>query len=246
MFLCFAINALRGYKEYMRLLQAFVCIIALGLSASAEADDKMRIVVLGDSLTSGFNLQPKDAFPAKLQQKLEALGYKNVEAINMGLDGETTGGGVDRINAVLEKKPDVVVVALGNNDMRRGISPAVINRNLGTMIGTLTRENIYVVLAGMKASPNVELSYAQQIDAIYPSLAAHYKVPLYPFLLEGVYEKPEYNLADGYNPNTQGVDIMVENLYRLVDAGLRWRWEVRQQQLEQEQLRQQTPQPPSP
>ncbi len=228
----------------MKILQALVSITALMFCASAHADNAMRIIVFGDSLTSGFQLQAEQAFPAQLKKKLEEVGYKNLDVVNMSVDGETTAGAADRINSVLVKKPAVVIVALGNNDMRRGIAPAVINRNLGMILGPLTQNNIYVILAGMKAPPNMEYNYTQQIDAIYPRLAEFYKTQFYPFLLEGVYEKPELNLADGYNPNVQGVAVMVENIYRMVDAGLRWKWEMLQYQRQVDEQMQQMPQPP--
>lgn len=229
----------------MKMLPILVSIIALAASASAAADDKMRVVVFGDSLTSGHMLRPEQAFPARLGRKLEEIGFQKVEVINMSVSGETSSGGLDRLNNVLIQKPDVVVLEIGANDVKNGVSPTLIYSNLANMLGTLLHKGIYVILVGMKAPPNMEMEYAQQVDDIYKKLVDFYRVPFYPFALEGVYGNPELNLADGYHPNAQGVDVMVENMYRLVDAGLRWRWQVRQQKLEEEQQLQQQPEAPT-
>lgn len=229
----------------MKMLPALVSIIVLAASASAHADNVMRVIVFGDSLTSGHQLRPEQAFPAKLEMKLKEVGFQNLEVLNMSVSGETSTSGLERLNSVLVKKPDVVVVELGASDIRSGINPNLIYSNLANIIGALLHKQAYVVLVGMKPPPSKELEYAQQIDAIYGKLVAFYRVPFYPFALEGIYEKPELTLADGYHPNARGVDIMVENIYRLVDAGLRWRWSIRQQEMEQEEMRRQQPVPPT-
>lgn len=229
----------------MRILPILVSIIALAASASAQADDMMRVIVFGDSLTSGHQLRSEQAFAAKLERKLKDIGFQNLEVINMSVTGETSTGGLERLNSVLVKKPDVVVVELGANDIKSGVNPNLVYSNLANILGTLLHKQIYVVLVGMKPPAHMEYEYAQQVEAIYSKLVGFYRVPFYPFALEGVYGKPELNLADGYHPNAQGVDVMVENIYRLVDAGLRWRWNIRQQEMEQEQQLRQQPEPPT-
>lgn len=204
----------------------------------------MRVIVFGDSLTAGYQLRPEQAFPGRLERKLKDIGFQNLEVINMSVSGETSTGGLERLNSVLIAKPDVVVVELGANDIKNGANPSAIYSNLANVMGALLHKRAYVVLMGMKPPPNVELQYAQQVDAIYRKLVEFYRVPFYPFALEGVYGKPEMTLADGYHPSAQGVDVMVEGVYRMVDAGLRWRWSVRQQEMEQEQMQQMQPTPP--
>lgn len=195
----------------------------------------MRIVIFGDSLTSGYQLQPEEAFPSKLERKLREIGYQNIEVLNMSISGETSTGGAERIHSVLAKKPDIVMVELGANDVRRGINPNIIYRNLADILGKLLHENIYVILVGVRAPPNMEYTYTKQVENVYDKLAEFYKVPFYPFVLEGIYEQPELNLADGFHPNAQGVTVMVENMYRMVDAGLRWRWEMMQYEQQYQQ-----------
>lgn len=219
-----------------------VSIIVLAFSASAHADN-MRIIVFGDSLTSGYQLQQEEAFPTKLDRKLREIGYQNIEMLNMSLAGETTTGGLERLNAVISKRPDIVVLELGGNDAMRGINSALIHRNLATIISKLQAEKIYVVLMGVQAPPSMGLAYAQQIDAVYRALAEFYAIPIYLNALEGISERPEYTLADGLHPNAKGVDIMVEGMYRLVDTGLRWKWDMLQYQ---EHFNQTTPQPSLP
>lgn len=204
-------------------------IILLALHANALADDGLRVAVFGDSLVSGYQLQEKDAFPARLEKKIKEAGFQNVTVVNMGLPGETSTGGLDRVNTVVAARPDIALVALGGNDALRGTRPEIIHRNVGMIIGRLQQQHIYVILLGAPAPAAQGPDYAQRLAAMYAGLASFYTVPFYPSLTEGIADKPEYTLADGYHPNAQGVDIMVEKVYPLVDAGLRWKWGVKYQ-----------------
>lgn len=224
----------------MKYLTGFVFIIVLALSASARAENAMRVVVFGDSLTAGYQLQAEEAYPAQLEKKLKDIGFK-VSVINKSVTGATTTDGLNRTNDVIALRPDVVVLEFGGNDAIRGVDANIIYKNLANIAGRLFRERIYVVLLGIKAPESRGTTYAYQVETLYYTLAEHMKLPFYPNILEGISEKPEYNLADGYHPNARGVSIMVENTYALVDAGLRWRWEMLQYE---EQYRQQNEQMP--
>jgi acyl-CoA thioesterase-1 len=183
-------------------------------------------VVLGDSLASGYKLQPFEAFPAKLGDKLREMGYKNVDIIDMSNEDDTTTGAYRRFDAVLAKKPDIVVIMLGLNDVMSGIRPNMIYSNIAGMLSALRDKRIYTILVGVKAPAKAGDAYARHLDHNFEALAQAYAVPFYPNALEGISDKPQYTLADGIRPNAQGVDIMVEGLYRLVDYGLRWSLEV--------------------
>lgn len=231
----------------------FVVIFCLSLSAAAaQAQDTFRVAVLGDSLTSGYQLQPEQAFPARLLRKLQEVGYNNIEMINMSEAGATTADGAQRVDQLILKSPDVAVVELGNNDALRGIAIEHISNNLFSIISKLRQRGAYVVLMGAKAPPNMGYSYSAQLEEVYKGMTTFFEgLPLYPFALEGIIGNPELNLADGVHPNSKGVDVMVEGVYRLVDAGIRWKWEQRQYQQEyqqqiQEQLQQNSPMAPAP
>jgi len=182
------------------------------------------VIVFGDSLLSGYQLQPEQAFAAKLDRKFKEYGFTNVEVTDMSVPGETTAGGVERIDRVASQHPDVVVLELGANDTLRGIATGIIYNNLGTMIGKLLQVRANVIFVGIKAPSNMGYSYAAQLEQGYRTLADAYKLSFYPFALEGVVGQPDLNLADGYHPNARGVDVMVERMYPLVDDAVRQRW----------------------
>jgi len=207
--------------------------IFLLMSASAHADAQINVVVFGDSLTSGYQLQPAEAFPVKLQAKLEEIGFKDVAVINFSRSEDTSADGVERLHDLMLKRPDVVVLAYGLNDTMRGIDPAIIYKNIAFMAGQLRQERVYTVLMGVRGPANLGAEYNRSLSAYFNSIANYYKLPFYPDALEGVAEKPKYTVADGYRPNAQGVDIMVEGMYRLVDAGVRWKIEVLNYQSQQ-------------
>lgn len=194
------------------------------LPASAHAE-MIRVAVFGDSLTSGYQLQPEDAYPAKLQRKLKEIGFSNFEVLNLASAGETTSGAVERVSSVLVRQPHIVVVELGGNDALRGINPDLIYRNLMSIVTRLRDNGVYVILMGVKAPASLGYDYGQHLDAVYEKVAGYNKIAFYPSALEGVIGQPELNLADGYHPNGKGVDVMVEGSYRLVDAALRWKME---------------------
>lgn len=181
--------------------------------------EPIRIVAFGDSLTAGYGLAAHESFPAQLQNLLQAKGH-NVEVVNMGVSGDTTAGGRSRLNYVLEKKPALVILALGANDMLRTLPPQKTRENLEFIIKNLTDNKIGVILVGMKAASNFGPAFASRFNEIYPDLADDYDLPFYPFFLEKVALRPELNLPDGLHPNAQGVKIMTESLLPLVEKTL--------------------------
>lgn len=179
-----------------------------GLSNSSDAADDLVVVAFGDSLTAGYGLAPEDVFPVRLEQALRAQRIV-AQVVNAGLSGDTTTGGLARIEWSLSNNPDLVIVQLGGNDALRGMDPAVTRSNLDALLGKITARGISVMLAGMYAPPNMGDTYAREFNAIYPDLAKAHDVPLYPFFLEGVAAKQELNQQDGIHPNRRGVDVIV-------------------------------------
>ncbi len=171
----------------------------------------MRLLALGDSLTAGYGLGKDQGLTAKLEAALKSKG-RDVQVVNAGVSGDTTAGGLARLDWSLAETPDAVLVALGANDMLRGLPPQEAERNLDAILARLQERKLPVLLIGMKASANLGLDYAGQFDAIYPRLAKKYGVPLYPFILEGVALKPGLNQEDGLHPNEKGVDEIVRRL----------------------------------
>lgn len=187
--------------------------------APAAAAEPQRIVGFGDSLMAGYQLDPGQSFPEKLEAALKARGHDVVIA-NAGVSGDTTSGGLSRLDWSVPDGTDLVILELGANDMLRGISPEVTEKNLDAMIGRLGERGIAVILAGMVAAPNLGPDFAESFDAIYPRLAAAHGLPLYPFFLDGVAAEASLLLADGMHPSAAGVDRMVEGFLPLIEKVL--------------------------
>ena len=163
----------------------------------------VRVVFLGDSLTAGLGLAAEEAYPAQLGRAWREAGLA-VEVVNAGVSGDTTAGGVRRLDWLLGQKPAVVVVALGANDMLRGIPVEEIEANLRNIVRRSKEAGADVVLVGMRANPTLGPDYGAGFDGIYPRLAAELAVPLVPFLLEGVAGVPALNQPDGLHPTAAG------------------------------------------
>ena len=176
----------------------------------------MRILVLGDSLTAGYGLKSKDAFPVRLEQALQASGY-NVTVINASVSGDTTAGGLARLDWALADKPQLVIIELGGNDALRGLDPKQTQKNLDTILTRLQREGIAALLTGMRAPRNLGSDYYNKFDRLYLELAKRHKVAFYPFFLEGVATVPRYNQADGIHPNEKGVQMIVQKILPTVE-----------------------------
>ena len=173
--------------------------------------ETLRILVLGDSLTAGYGLAPEEAFPVQLEKALQAAGH-DVAVINAGVSGDTTAGGLARLDWALADEPQLVIVELGGNDALRGLPPEQTRKNLEAIITRLKERGIVVLLAGMRAPRNLGSDYYSKFDDLYPALSARHAVALYPFFLDGVATIPDYNQTDGIHPNPDGVAVIVRNL----------------------------------
>ena len=178
--------------------------------ASAEAAP-VKILALGDSLTAGFGLPPGQGFVPQLQKALKDSGI-DAEVQDGGVSGDTTAGGLARLDWALAENPKVVIVELGANDALRGLDPAQARSNLSAILAKLTAQHRGVILAGMLAPPNLGSDYGVAFNAIYPDLARQYGVVLYPFFLDGVAANPALNQPDGLHPTAAGVAIIVKRL----------------------------------
>jgi len=189
---------------------AFTFAIAAG-AAAAAADRPVRIVAFGDSLTAGLGLPAADALPAKLEKALRAKGLA-VDISNAGVSGDTASGGLARLDWSVPDGTDAVIVELGANDMLRGIDPKVTRAALAEIVRRLAERHIVILLAGMRAAPNLGPDYGQAFETIYSDLAARNDLLLYPFFLDGVAADPKLNQRDGLHPTAAGVDAIVARI----------------------------------
>ena len=194
-----------------------VCFLALALTFLAFMPGRafaapLKIVALGDSLTAGYMLPPDDGFPEQLQAALKKKGYENVTVVNAGVSGDTTSGGLSRLDWAVGPDADAVILELGANDALRGIDPALARKNLEEMIVRLKKRGLPILLAGMLAPPNLGKDYAARFNPIYPDLARKYDLILYPFFLDGVAAHPKLILGDGLHPTTEGVAEIVTRI----------------------------------
>ena len=179
----------------------------------------LSLAAFGDSLTAGWALPSDAAFPARLERALSQKGY-TVTIANFGVSGDTTSGGLNRLESVIASHPDGVILELGANDMLRGLDPSIPAANLATMLTRLKAAGIPVLLCGMRASHNFGQDYVAAFGAIYPDLSRTFGLPLYPFFLDGVTGQPELTMPDGLHPNAAGVDVMVERILPTVETFL--------------------------
>ncbi len=205
-------------RRHVIKLLATASLTPLAIPAMAAAP--FSIVALGDSLTAGYGLPPEEAFTTRLEQRLNENGL-NVEVVNAGVSGDTSKGGLARIDWSVPDGSGLVIVELGANDALRGISPAETAKNLDAIVTRLKQRGIGVLLAGMLAPPNMGKDYEAAFNAIYPELAEKHGVELYPFFLDGVVADPKLNQADGIHPNAAGTAVIVERLTPTVDKLVR-------------------------
>jgi acyl-CoA thioesterase-1 len=182
---------------------------------TTAAPPKFKIVFLGDSLTAGLGLLSNQAFPERIQGKFADEGYSLVECVNAGVSGDTTAGGLRRVDDVLDAETRVLVLALGGNDALRGLTPAQTQDNLAAIIDAAEAKGVGVVLAGMEAPTNLGPDYQTAFHDVFIKLGGTYRkhIVFVPFLLEGVAGKPELNQADGIHPNEQGAEMIADMLY---------------------------------
>ena len=194
----------RAYRSVMRASVAASSMVAATLSWAAP----IEIVGFGDSLMAGYDLASGEGFPEVLERELTDLGY-DVSVVDAGVSGDTTSGGLSRLEWSVPETADIVIVELGGNDALRGIDPAVTRRNLDAMLDAIRVRGQRAILAGMLAPPNLGAEYEAAFNAIYPALAESRDVPLYPFFLDGAIQEG-LMLSDGIHPTAEGVELMVD------------------------------------
>lgn len=197
------------FKPTLRILAVFGLLASVIMPAAAQ-DDTINGVGFGDSLMAGYQLPTGTGFTDQLQKALGDAGY-DVTIANAGVSGDTTSGGLARIDWSVPATTDFVILELGGNDALRGISPDITKDNLDQMIVNLQKRDIDVILVGILAPPNMGDDYEKSFNPIYDELAQEHGLPLYPFFLEGVIPNPDLMLDDGIHPNEEGVEVMVKN-----------------------------------
>ena len=178
------------------------------------------ILAFGDSLTAGFMVDVKDSYPARLQRLLDGKGY-HYKVINAGVSGDTTAGGVRRIDWVLQHNPEIVIVELGANDGLRGLPIDEMRKNLGLIIEACQKKGAKVLLAGMEITPNLGKEYSEAFRESFSLLAKQYKVALIPFFLENVAARPELTRADGIHPLAKGYAIATQTVFKYLESMLK-------------------------
>jgi acyl-CoA thioesterase-1 len=186
---------------------------------SRPASDRPRIVALGDSLTAGLGLDQADAWPAVLQRRLDEAGYA-YDVINAGVSGDTTAGGMRRLDWALDGPVEILIIELGANDGLRGLSVQEMRRNLDTMITRATAQGIRVLLCGMEAPPNFGQQYAREFRQAFRSLADEHRVAFLPFFLDGVAGDPALNQPDGIHPNVEGTRLVADLVWQALEPML--------------------------
>ncbi|WVT75451.1 arylesterase [Sinorhizobium chiapasense] len=189
--------------------------MTIALSSTVRAET-ISLVGFGDSLMAGYQLPPQDAFPARLEKALKEKGL-DVTIANAGVSGDTSSGGLARIDWSVPDGTKGVILELGANDALRGIPPEATRKNIEAMITRLKDRGIAVLLAGMMAPPNMGADYAARFNPIFPELAEKYGLELYPFFLDGVVTEAKLKLEDGIHPNGDGIGVMVEKALPVVE-----------------------------
>jgi acyl-CoA thioesterase-1 len=187
-----------------------------GRANPAPRSERPKIVAFGDSLTSGVGVPGEESYPGQLQRLLDAHGY-DYQVVNAGVGGETTAGGVRRVDWVLKSRPQIVILELGANDGLRGLDLDRMRSNLEYIIQRLQAAHVTVVLAGMKIPSNYGEDYTRRFESIFPDLARQYSLILIPFFLEGVAAQPNLNLADGIHPTGAGYKMISQRLLPILE-----------------------------
>ncbi|MEM7654358.1 MAG: arylesterase [Pseudomonadota bacterium] len=202
-----------------RALHSLITVLALLLfgPAALAQQEPVKLLALGDSLVAGYGLSEADSFTTKLQQALQNEGF-NVSVINGGVSGDTSAGGLARMDWLLSDIPDAALIELGANDGLRGLDPRDTEKNIDQIVVNFQERGVPVMLAGMYAPPNLGEEYGRDFDQVFPKIAEQRSVPLYPFFLDGVAAVPELNQPDGIHPNADGVDVIIEKLLPSVVA----------------------------
>lgn len=202
--------------QALRLHLAVIALAACLLGAGAARAETVTILALGDSLTAGYGLAPGEGFPARLEAALVERGL-DVRVIDAGVSGDTSSGGLARLDWSLDPQTDAVIVELGANDALRGIDPTVTRSALDGILANLGDRGLPVLLAGMIAPPNMGEAYGRAFNPIYAELAQAHDAILYPFFLDGVAGHPALNLPDGMHPTAEGIDLIVSRILPYVE-----------------------------
>jgi acyl-CoA thioesterase-1 len=181
-------------------------------STSTPPAPRPRIVALGDSLTAGLGLDPAEAYPALLQKRLDEAGL-NYEVVNAGVSGDTSAGGLRRVDWALDGDVKVLIVALGGNDALRGLPVDQLRQNLSAIVEQAQARGVKVVLAGMEAPPNYGAGYTTGFHQVYPDVAKNFGIAFVPFLLEGVAGLSHMNQGDGIHPTAEGAQKIADNIW---------------------------------
>ena len=194
-------------------------LLVLGISAAVQAS--RTVLFLGDSITAGLGIEPSQAFPSLIQKKIDANGW-NFKVINAGQSGDTSAGGLSRIDWLLRNKADVLVLELGANDGLRGLPVEVTRKNLQAIIDRMREKypKVKLVIAGMMVPTNMGRDYGREFQAMFPALAKKNKAALIPFILEGVGGRRELNLPDGIHPTAKGHQIVAANVWQVLEPVL--------------------------
>lgn len=187
------------------------------LSTMNMTEDRKTILIFGDSIAAGYGLEPSQAFPAIIQQKIDSAGL-NYEVINGGLSGETSAGGLRRIDWVLQRKVDIMILELGGNDGLRGIDLSSTRQNLQNIINKALAKNpeMKIIIAGMQVPPNLGVDYTREFQDLYPSLAEENNLPLIPMILDEVGGYDEYMQPDQIHPNAKGHEIVAQTIWEML------------------------------
>jgi acyl-CoA thioesterase I len=196
-------------RNFKTLLSIVLLLIMSGACQAFAAP--VKILAMGTSLTQGYGLPPGTEFTVQLQKALKQVGI-DAAVTNAGVSGDTSAGGLARLDWSLADHPDAVILELGSNDMLRGIPPVETEKNLRAILDRLKAAHVKVLLTGMHAQRNLGADYVKQFDAIYPRLAKDYNLLFYPFFLDGVALNPKLNQADGMHPNPAGVKVVVARM----------------------------------
>ena len=200
-----------GWPAAVTMLCAIGAAVAPAIGYAWATERPINIVAFGDSLTAGYGLPANEAFPVQLQRALAAKGLA-VNVVNAGVSGDTTTGGLSRLDWSVPDGTDAVILELGANDALRGLDPDITRKALDTMLRRLKERRISVLLCGMMAPPNLGAEYGRAFNSIYPDLAAQYGAILYPFFLTGVAADPKLNQRDGLHPTAAGVAVIVDRI----------------------------------
>ena len=177
-------------------------------------------MILGDSLTAGLGLSQSESYPALLQQRLDSAGFR-FDVVNAGVSGDTSAGGLSRLDWSLDGEVRILVVALGGNDGLRGLPPEDMKRNLAEIIRRARARHIGVLLAGMESPTSMGPDYQRQFHEVFPALAREYRTAYLPFLLQDVAGRPELNQRDGIHPTAEGAHVVADHVWRVLEPMVR-------------------------